>query len=94
MGYGEYGGGGSIAWKVDVDDETQPGKKRASAFGRDAKNATRFKVSLEYASNGDAQADLARLKLKAGEMEVDGKRIIFEVAVQPENEDQIRVEWY
>lgn len=93
MGYGEYGGGGSIAWKVDVDDETKADKKRAFAYGRDAKAAEKFKVSLDYANANDATTDLNRLKTTAGAMVVQGTKIVFEVDVQPQNERQIRIEW-
>ena len=91
MGYGEYGGGGSVKWKIDVDDETKRGEKRVSAFGRDAKKTTNFRVSLEYPTMAAAKRDLERLK-KDG-LTVRGNKIIFEVPVQPLNEDQIRVEW-
>lgn len=93
MGYGEYGGGGSIAWKVDVDDETKNGKKRAFAYGRDAKAAQRFTVSLDYPNASDAQADLNRLKTTPGAMRVQGGKIVFEVDVQQLNERQVRIEW-
>ena len=91
MGYGEYGGGGSVKWKIDVDDETKRGEKRVSAVGRDAKKTTNFRVSLEYPTMAAAKRDLERLK-KDG-LTVKGNKIIFEVPVQPSNEDQIRVEW-
>jgi hypothetical protein len=91
MGYGEYGGGGSIAWKVDIEDSNASGKKRAAASGYDPKAAQIFTVLLEYASAAVAQDDLDRLK--NGGMTVDGNKIVFTVAVQQKNEDQIRVEW-
>jgi hypothetical protein len=91
MGYGEYGGGGSIAWKVDVDDESKPGKKRAFAYGRDAKVAQEFTVSLDYPNANDAANDLNRLK--TGAMRVQGTKIVFEVNVQQQNEGQVGIEW-
>lgn len=93
MGYGEYGGGGSIAWKVDVEDKDKPPKKRASASGYDPKVATKFTVFLEYPSRAEAEADLKRLAPVAGEMSVQGTKIVFDVPVQQDNEDQIRIEW-
>jgi len=93
MGYGEYGGGGSIAWKVDVEDKDKPPKKRAIASGYDPKTATKFTVFLEYPSSAAAQADLARLAPVPGDMKVQGTKIVFDVPVQQDNEDQIRIEW-
>ena len=67
------------------------GKNGFPRFGRDAKKVTNFRVSLEYPTTAAAERDLERLK-KDG-LTVRGNKIVFEVPVQPLNEDQIRVEW-
>jgi hypothetical protein len=90
MGYGEYGGGGSIAWTVDVDDESNSGKKRATASGYDPKNTDTFTVTLRYPNAGAADTDLGRLK---GEIKVVGSEITFTVPVQAKNTKQIKIEW-
>ena len=66
-------------------------KSGSPPFGRDAKKTTNFRVSLEYPTMAAAARDLERLK-KDG-LTVQGNKIVFEVPVQPLNEDQIRVEW-
>lgn len=91
MGFSEVGGDGSVAWKIDVDDEQRPGKKRASAWGRDHKDATEFTVKLKYPTSSDANNALGALT--SGGMKVVGTTITFTIPVRPNSEDQIRVEW-
>ena len=96
MGFGEIGGDGSVAWKIDVDDRTMAGRKRVSAEGRDDASPTTFTISLEYPNATAAQNDLNRLIGTGGTgaaMRVVGNRIVFTLDVQSGNEDQIRVEW-
>jgi hypothetical protein len=96
MGLGQIGGDGSVAWKIDVDDGTKPGKKRVSAFGRDDANPSTFAISLEYANADAAQKDLTRLIGTGGTgatMRVNGNKIEFTLTVQLNNEDQISIEW-
>lgn len=93
MGGGEFGGDGSVAWRIDIDDETRRGRKRAAAYGRDPKNAETFTIALEYSTPRAARKDFDRLTRGPSGLCIRGSTIVFEVDVQPRNEDQIRIRW-
>jgi hypothetical protein len=71
MGYGEFGGGGSVKWVFDVDDApvggVRPGeraleKKRVSASGRDDQTPPSFTVTIAYNDQAKANAAWAALR--------------------------------
>ena len=93
MGYGEFGGNGSVDWKVDVDDETASNKKRASAFGRDPKVTTDFTVTFDFSDNSLAQGAWANIRAAIGKVGTNDRKLVFKVPVEAQNGDQIRVEW-
>ena len=93
MGYGEFGGNGSVDWKVDVDDQGKPGKKRVSAYGRDDKNPTDFTVTIDFDDADKASTAWGNIRTALDGLGSSAKKLVFTVPVEAENGDQITVAW-
>ena len=93
MGYGEFGGNGSVDWKIDVDDKSKAGKKRASAFGRDDQNPTDFTITIDFEDATKAKAAWTNIQTALDALGSNAKKLVFTVPVEAENGDQIKVAW-
>jgi len=109
MGYGEYGGGGSVSWKVDHEtangNVNNPGGGNKKADGHDpvprnqmglSKGAPEGHFKLEVFYNSESDADAARKSVS-----VAGSTLLLYVRSNtggnpggnPPNPPQIRVSW-
>jgi hypothetical protein len=93
MGYGEFGGNGSVDWKVDVDDKGKPGKKRASAYGRDDQTPTDFTITIDFDDAAKASVAWTNIRTALAGLGGNAKKLVFKVPVESENGDQIKVAW-
>jgi hypothetical protein len=95
MGYGEFGGGGSVKWTLDVDDiPAGGGKKRVNASGRDDQDPPTFTVTLAY--NDQTKANAAWNAIRnalppAGSANV--RQIVFTIPFDDHGNHRIKVNW-
>lgn len=90
MGYGEYGGGGSIKWEIDVDEGNLP-----SINEKPGGNPRKYKVnSVDRKGIDDAgRFFLVTLENPTG-IEVKGTTLKFKVPIVNNNsKPQVKVEW-
>ncbi len=89
MGYGEFGGGGSVQWQMIYDDPQEPGKvpgknpvgKKRQAFGHDDAAGTNPGDKL-YVVVTDGKL----LQLMPGV-------IVVEVTLKKDKDDQVVLRW-
>lgn len=93
MGYGEFGGNGSVDWKIDVDDSGKATKKRAFAFGRDDQNPTYFTVTIDFEDGGKASTAWTNIRTALDDLGGNAKKLVFNIPVEANNGDQIKVAW-
>jgi hypothetical protein len=94
MGYGEFGGGGSVKWALDVDDTAGAGKKRVNASGRDDQNPATFTITLAY--NDQAKANVAWATIRsvlppAGN--TNTRQIVFTIPFDDHGNHRVKVNW-
>ena len=103
MGYGEYGGNGSVEWKTDVGqaDWTTDEKKnggvgpghRQAGVDKNGQPGEYFTVSMEVPrSEGDPVQYLTKLR-QALTYDANSRRVWFRLEIEAHNPDQIRISW-
>lgn len=106
MAEGNFGGGGSVKWALDVDDDERgnvPGKqtnfnqsaaKGCTVTGVDKKCGTHFQVSIKVPgikSTGDFLTYL--LDVSKGHLMVGGETAKFQLPRDEGDDRQINVSW-
>ena len=91
MGYGEYGGGGSVQWEIDVDDGNLP-----SVNEKPGGNPRKYKVkSIDRKGTDDSgRFFVVTLENPTG-IEVKGSTVKFKVPIvnAAGGKPQVKVEW-
>ncbi len=95
MGYGEFGGGGSVKWTLDVDDAPEGGnKKRVNASGRDDQNPESFTVTIAYQDQAKANAAWAAIR---NALPPDGKtntrQVVVTIPFDDHRNHKVKVNW-
>lgn len=95
MGYGEFGGGGSVKWELDVDDTAGgAGKKRVNASGRDDQSPATFTVTIEY--NDQVKANQAWAVMRSvvpPATNTNTRRIDFTIPFDDHGNHRVKVNW-
>ena len=105
MGLGEFGGNGSVNWVVDVGNaraNSVKSNKQGKGHRQEGKDETDpgqvFNVTVEIPNTVTAAHNLANeLQNMANTVRQgvanSGMRVGFNLPIEPDNEDQIRVSW-
>ena len=95
MGYGEFGGGGSVKWVLDVDDAPAGGgKRRVNASGRDDLNPASFTVTIAYQDQAKANAAWAAIRSAlppAGN--TNTRQVVFTIPFDDHGNHKVKVNW-
>jgi hypothetical protein len=95
MGYGEFGGGGSVKWTLDCDDAPEGGgRRRVNETGRDDQNPETFTVTVAYKDAATARAAWAAIRRAlpaAGNR--TARRIVFTIPFEDHANHKIKVNW-
>jgi len=106
MGYGEFGGGGSVDWEVNQENTTHPvpptsaGKASgrdpipvADMGGKKGAPAGHFRVEVMYASAADAAAALTSIAVQGASLVFFVKSNTAVPGGGAKNPPQVRVSW-
>jgi hypothetical protein len=106
MGYGEFGGGGSVDWEVSHENpgHPAPGTSPGKANGHDSKSiadmglskgapAGHFRVEVMFASPADAAAALTSAGVQGASLVLFVKSNTAVPGGGAKNPPQIRVSW-
>ena len=96
MGYGEFGGGGSVKWALDVEDAPTRGeKKRVNTSGRDDQNPASFTVTIAYNDQMKANAAWAAIRsaLGAPSGNTNPRQIVFTIPFDDHGNHKVKVNW-
>lgn len=93
-GYGEFGGGGSVRWKIDVSDaEARHERKQNEARGYVQSGVDKYRKD-------DTRVDFFQIAIKrpVAPHEIrahiaDDGRLVLYIPIEPHNEDQIKISW-
>ena len=95
MAYGQFGGGGSVTWEIDVDDgdipQTTPKNGKPRGYNVKA-------LDKHGKPDTDKSKDYFEIKLDPGAggsitMKSVGKTVYLYVQIDPKNRDQLKVTW-
>ena len=102
MGGGDFGGNGSVAWKVEVDDarssedkpHPDPGGKGRFQRGVDqapgSEPGKSFEISIEPP---DGMTPDEFIAVFPGLLRKAAGRVEFDLVIEPNNPDQIQIRW-
>ena len=91
MGYGEFGGGGSVKWELDIDDT--PGKKKVKASGRDDRVPDYFEVTIEYDNATTAGTAWTNMTTALQGLGSNAKKLVFRIPFEDDDHHNVKVEW-
>jgi hypothetical protein len=106
MGYGEFGGGGSVDWEVNHENTSHPAPPTSAgkANGHDSipvanmgllkgAPAGHFRVEVMYASPADAAAALQSIAVQGASLVLFVKSNTAVAGPPAKNPPQVRVSW-
>ncbi len=95
MGYGEFGGGGSVKWELDVDDSAGSGKKRAFAKGslRNDQNPATFTITIAYHNQQTAAAAWAAIRNAIPAAGGTQTSVTFSIPFEDHQRHTVKVNW-
>jgi hypothetical protein len=88
-GYGEFGGGGSVHWEIDVNDGDLP-----ATNPKDPENTRKYKTSAKDRKGIDDSANYILVEIRNPELvKVAGDVVTYAVRISKNKEVQVKVKW-
>lgn len=88
-GYGEFGGGGSVKWEIDVNDGDLP-----STNPKDPKNTRKYKTTAKDRNGVDDSGNYLLVEITNPEsVKVQGNVLTYAVRISKSEQAQVRVKW-